>query len=143
MSHDAKPFHTRSPHDPAGTVPMETLLGWWADARQRSLLAEYGTNVPPVDPADLFTELALGTRIAAEAVAGRWVAVARLLQLGAAQNWEEIGAALGVTGDEAIAGFTSWLTSQVELYRRTGIGLTEDEALALVRHADAVSGGAR
>jgi hypothetical protein len=119
---------------------VETLLGWWADARQRAFLGEYGPASVALDPADYLTEIALGTRIAAEVTSGRWVAVARLLQLGAVSHWDEIGTALGVTGEEAVAGFTSWITSQAALYRRTGIGLTDADAHAHVRLADAVPG---
>ncbi|MEV6908180.1 hypothetical protein [Amycolatopsis sp. NPDC051071] len=36
-----------------------------------------------VDVEDYWTELAVGTRLAAEVTAGRWVVVARLLRAGA------------------------------------------------------------
>lgn len=143
MSADATPFRTRSPHSPTGRVSVSTLMEQWVNARQRTFLAEHGASNTPPDVEDYWTELALGTRLAHEVTAGRWVTVAQLLRTGGVSHWDELGAALDVTGAEALAGFTSWLTNQVALYRSTGIGLTEAEAFALVRLADAVPGGAR
>ncbi|WNV83692.1 hypothetical protein [Umezawaea sp. Da 62-37] len=140
MSEDITPFHTRSPHDPAERVPVDALVQQWSAAGTRAFVAEHTAR--PMDLEDHWTHLALGTRIAADVTAGRWVTVACLLRSGAVAHWDQVGAALDVTGDEAAAGFTSWLTRQATLYRQAGIGLTTAEATELVRLADAC-GGAR
>ncbi|WNV89033.1 hypothetical protein [Umezawaea sp. Da 62-37] len=133
------PFRTRTPHDPPGSVAIETLLDWWLAARRRTFLAEHASGHPEtLDAADYLTELALGSRIAAEATNGRWAVVARLLTTGTVEDWHLVGEAIGVTGEEAAAGFTSWLTSQAALYRSTGLGLTAAEVSKLVRLADSL-----
>lgn len=132
----SEPFHSRSPHDPAERVPLDTLVQWWTAATMRAFVARH--TAAPVDDEDHWTDLALGTRIAADVTAGRWVTVANLLRSGAVVHWDQVGAALGVTGDEAEAGFTAWLAQQAALYRRLGIGLTDAEAAELARLADLV-----
>ncbi len=129
-------FHTRSPHDPAERVPVDTLVSWWSAAGMRAFVAEHTGQ--PVDVEDHWTHLALGTRIAADVTASRWVTVAQLLRTGAVEHWDQVGAALDVTAEEAIAGFTAWLSQQTALYRRMGVGLTAAEAAELVRLADEV-----
>lgn len=129
-------FHTRSLHDPAERVPVETLVGWWVAAGYRAFVAEHTGQ--PVDVEDHWTHLALGARIAADVTASRWFTVAQLLRAGAIGHWDRVGAALDVTGDEAIAGFTAWLSQQTALYQRMGVGLTAAEATELVRLADEV-----
>lgn len=142
---DARPhtgrdvIHTRSPHDPAGHVPADTLLAWWTGALLRAVRATAAGL--PVDVEDYWTELAVGTRLARDVTAGRWVVVARLLRAGAIGDWCEVGTALDMTGPDAATGFATWLAGQVVLYRQTGIGVTPAEAEDLARLADAVSGG--
>jgi hypothetical protein len=144
---DARPhtglgvIHTRSPHDPARHVPVDTLLAWWTDTLRRTVQATAAGH--PVDVEDYWTELAVGTRLAQEVTAGRWVVVARLLRAGAISDWHEVGTALNMTGLDAAAGFTVWLAGQVDLYRRMGIGLTAAEAEDLAHLAAAVGGEQR
>jgi hypothetical protein len=132
-------IRTRSTHDPAGYVPVDTLVVWWSGALRRTTDATYARQ--PADVEDYWTELAVGTRLAREVTAGRWVVVARLLRAGAVSDWSEVGTALNISGPDAAAGFATWLAGQVVLYRRTGIGVTPAEAEDLARLADAVSGG--
>lgn len=134
-------IRTRSTHDPAGYVPVDTLVVWWSGALRRTTDATYARQ--PADVEDYWTELAVGTRLAREVTAGRWVVVARLLRAGAISDWWEVGTALNMSGPEAAAGFAAWLAGQVHLYRQTGVGLTSAEAEDLARLADAVGGGAR
>lgn len=136
VGHDV--IHTRSPHDPAGYVSVTTLVAWWNGALRRADDANYAGQ--PVDVEDYWTELAIGTRLASEVTAGRWVVVARLLRTGAISDWHEVGVALNMTGSEAAAWFATWLAGQVHLYQETGIGLTAAEAEDLTRLAGAVSG---
>ncbi|MGW4529151.1 hypothetical protein [Amycolatopsis sp. NPDC004378] len=138
---DHGPVRTRSPHDPARHVPAGELLGWWEAALHRTADAAFTGRA--VDVEDYWTELAVGTRLAAEVTAGRWVVVARLLRAGAVGDWWELGAALDMRGPDAAAGFARWLAGQVRLHQDTGIGLSATDAEDLARLADAVRGGAR
>lgn len=149
MSHiieDARPhtghavIHTRSPHDPAAHVPVDTLLAWWSGALRRTVDAKHAGQ--PVDVEDYWTELAVATRLAQEVTAGRWVVVARLLRAGAICDWYEVGAALNMSSPDAAAGFAAWLAGQVHLYQQIRIGVTAAEAEELTGLADAI-GGAR
>jgi len=133
-------IHTRSPHDPAGHVPVDTLLAWWSGALRRTADAKHAGQ--PVDVEDYWTELAVGTRLAREVTAGRWVVVARLLRAGAIRDWWQVGTALNMTGPDTVAGFAVWLAGQVHLYQQIGIGVTAAEAEELTGLADAI-GGAR
>jgi hypothetical protein len=143
---DARPhaghsvIHTRSPHDPSRHVPVDTLLEWWTAALRRTVEATYAGR--PVDVEDYWTELAVGTRLAQEVIAGRWVVVTRLLRVGAISDWWQVGTALNMTGSDAAAGFAAWLTGQVHLHEQTGIGVTTAEAEDLTRLAEEI-GGAR
>jgi hypothetical protein len=134
-------IRTRSPHAPAGHVPVARLLTWWESALLRTVDATYAGHA--VDVEDYWTELAVGTRLAQEVTAGRWVVVARLLRADAIGDWWEVGTALDMSGPEAAAGFAAWLAGQVRLYREVGIGVTAAEAEDLARLANAVGGGAR
>lgn len=146
-SDDARPqnvhevIRTRSPHDPARHVPAGELLAW----REAALLRTANASVTgqAIDVEDYWTELAVGPRLAAEVTAGRWVVVARLLRAGAVGDWWEVGAALGMGGPDAAAGFAEWLAGQVRLHQDTGIGLSAAEAGDLVRLADVVNNGDR
>ncbi|WP_410570688.1 hypothetical protein [Amycolatopsis sp. cmx-4-61] len=146
-SDDARPhtertvIRTRSPHDPARHVSAGELLAWWEAAQRRTVDAACTGRA--VDVEDYWTELAVGTRLAAEVTAGRWVVVARLLRAGAVGDWSEIGAALDMSDHEAIAGFLGWVAGQGRLYQDTGIGLTRADADDLERLAVTVDGGGR
>ena len=132
-------FRTRSPHDPPGYMSVDTLTGWWHAARHRTLLARYGSPVTPADVEDYWTEIAVGTRIAREVMAGRWCVVAELLRAGAVESWAQVGTALDISETEARDGFHGWIAGQVALYRRTGsIGITESAAEQLYRLSEAV-----
>lgn len=130
-------FRTRSPHDPAGLVSLEDLLTRWQAAGVRALMA--GHIGQPLDPEDLFTRLALGTRIAQDITAGRWVTVANLLRAGAVECWADIGNALNTTETEARDGFFGWITQQTALFERTGLGLTAAEAAHLTSLAEEIT----
>jgi hypothetical protein len=129
---------TCSPHD----IPVQsvsTLVEQWAAARCRTLLAKHSAEAD-VDRDDLFAELAYGARIAREATAGRWCAVADLLRAGAVTSWAQAGTAMEMTETEARDGFHTWIAGQVNLRRRTGtIGLAEAEANELRTLAKAVA----
>jgi hypothetical protein len=131
-----EPFRTRSPHDPAGYVPPAQLLSWWESANERAFRAKHTGHA--VDPADLITALAVGTRLAQAISAPRWVLTAELLRLGAVECWAQIGDALGTTEVDARDGFAAWITQQTALFLRTGCGLTEAEAAHLTELAEGV-----
>ncbi|MGY6657643.1 hypothetical protein ACXIZN_36330 [Amycolatopsis sp. TRM77291] len=144
---DARPHsgrdavRTRSTHSPARHVPAGELLVWWETALQRTAEATFAGRA--VDVEDYWTELAVGTRLARQVTAGRWVVVTRLLLAGAVGDWSEVGSALDMSGPDAATEFASWLAEQVRLYRDIGIGVTIAEAEDLARLADALGGGAR
>ncbi|MFC6088219.1 hypothetical protein [Saccharothrix lopnurensis] len=119
--------------------PLCDLVERWSSARLRAVLATHAEgNTPTTD--DLFAELAYGTRIAQEAVSGRWCAVADLLRTRNAPPWPEIGAAMAMTCLEAKIGFHEWVDRQMRLRTTTGtLGLTEAEATALHLLAEKVS----
>ena len=75
-------FHVRSPHAVPVRMSVAELLQHWSDARARVFTAHRAAD-RVVDPADLFTELALSARIAVEVQSGRWCAVAELLRANA------------------------------------------------------------
>lgn len=84
-------------------------------------------------------KLAYGARIAQEALAGRWCAVAELLRAGAVESWVQVGTAMGMTETEARDGFHAWVAGQVDLRRHTGtIGLTDAQGSELSTMAEAV-----
>lgn len=130
-------FRTRSPHDPAGLVSLDTLLARWHAASLRALMAEHAGQA--IDPEDLFTRLALGTRIAQDITAGRWVTVAKLLRAGAIESWADVGNALGTTETAARDEFARWIAQQSALFERTGLGLTAAEAAHLTTLAEEIS----
>ncbi|WP_410580157.1 hypothetical protein [Amycolatopsis sp. lyj-108] len=142
-SHNGAVVRVLSPHDPTGHVPVETLVDWWAQARARVFTASFSTADIMSVVEDRWSELALGTRIAQEITAGRWVVVAQLLRAGAVSDWHDVGIVLGLTGPDAAAGFAAWLTAQVDLHRQIGIGLTPADADDLSLLADGVQGGTR
>jgi len=129
-------FHTDTPHAPLGFTPLSTLAEWRTAARVRTLEAAQAGD--PVDPRDHWTALALGTRIAQEARTGQWCEVAALLCLGEVPSWHKAGVALDMSAERAHVEFVKHLERQVELYRRTGLGITPAKAADLCRLADAV-----
>ena len=117
----------RSPHQ-IPHQPVNVLVKHWSDARTRTVLAKY-TERQNLDPEDLFTELAYGTRIAREVTVGQWCAVADLLRADAVKSWAEVGTAVELTETEARDRFHDWISGQVRLRRTTGtLGITEAEA---------------
>ncbi|WP_091449741.1 hypothetical protein [Actinokineospora iranica] len=113
---------------------MTELVGQWLAVRLRTFTSERP------DPTDLLTELAFGSRIAREAMSGRWCVIAELLCTGAATSWTQLAAAMGVTPAAARDGFHQWLTNQRDLRRDTGtIGLSDEAATELDRLAGAVA----
>jgi hypothetical protein len=120
----------RSPHD----IPhqsMAALVQQWSEARSRSVLAKH-SHVSDLVAEDLFAELAYGARIAQEATAGQWCAVAELLRAGAVESWAQVGTAMDMTETEAREGFHDWIARQVYLRQTSGaIGITEAEAKEL------------
>ena len=82
---DMAVFHSRNPHDPALDAPVGTLVAWWSEALHRTVYAT--CTGQPVDVEDCWTELAVGTRLAREVTASRWVTVAQLLRANAISNW--------------------------------------------------------
>nr|WP_042178914.1 hypothetical protein [Kibdelosporangium sp. MJ126-NF4]CEL13512.1 hypothetical protein [Kibdelosporangium sp. MJ126-NF4]CTQ99197.1 hypothetical protein [Kibdelosporangium sp. MJ126-NF4] len=127
----------RSPH----AIPFQavsSLVRQWSDARARVFDAQHSATTD-LDCDDLFAELAYGARIARDATAGRWCAVADLLRAGAVQSWTQIGIAIDMTDAQAREGFHAWITGQVNLQRRTStIGLTDTQATELTTLAQAV-----
>ncbi|TCO59245.1 hypothetical protein [Actinocrispum wychmicini] len=128
----------RSPHDiPRQSV--DSMVEQWSGARIRALLAKHSGTVE-LDSEDLFVELAYGARIAQEALAGRWCAVADLLRVGAVESWMQVGFAMSLAETEARDGFHVWIAGQVDLRRHTGsIGFTDTEASQLSALAEAVA----
>lgn len=120
----------RGPHD----IPHQSvsaLVEQWSAARGRTVLAKHA-HLGELLAEDLFAELAYGARIAQEATAGRWCAVADLLRVGAVESWVQVGTAIDMTGTEAREGFHDWIARQVYLRQTSGaIGITEAEAKEL------------
>lgn len=129
----------RTPDDPALTrATARQLFAEWDAAGMRSFVGQYlpgGT----VDPADLWAELAIGTRLARVVTCGRWCVVASLLRGGEITSWSDVGDALGMTEIEARDGFHGWIDGQAALRRTSLIGLTEDQAEELYRLSEAVA----
>lgn len=125
-----------SPHS-IPRQPVRDLVEIWDTARMASFDARHGDG--DLNPEVLYIQLAYGTRIAEEVTSGRWCVVADLIRAGAAGSWERLGTAMGMTATEAWDGFHGWITGQVNLYRRTGIGLTDAEANDLHALAAAVT----
>ncbi|GAB2999483.1 hypothetical protein [Saccharothrix stipae] len=122
------------PHQPLGE-----LVEHWSSARLRTALATHVEGSTPTAD-DLFAELAYSTRIAQEAISGRWCAVADLLRTRNATSWPEMGAAMAMTGLEAKTGFHEWIVRQTHLRITTGtLGLTDAEATTLHLLAGEVS----
>jgi hypothetical protein len=133
----ANPTMIRSPHD-IPTQPVNSLVERWSEARLRTLVAKHSSAVE-LDCEDLFAELAYGARIAQEAAAGRWCAVADLLRAGAVTSWAQVATAMDMTETEARDGFHAWIARQADLRRRTGtIGITDTEASDLYALTEAV-----
>jgi hypothetical protein len=83
---------------------------------------------------DLFAELAYGARIAQEATAGRWCAVADLLRAGAVESWTQLATAMDLTETEARAGYHDWIAGQVYLRKTSSaLGITEADAEELYK----------
>lgn len=134
----------RTPHDHSlVNRPVDELLEQWSWTRSQIVLCELLGDAG--DPADYFTELALGTRIAAQIASGRWCIVARLLQQGTAESWRSLASALNLDPAAAREGFRVWVSEQVELYRRDGgaFGMDHQEAAELIALADALGIDAR
>lgn len=135
-----EPIRTRYPEELSYRMSVSTLLAAWLDAGRRIADAEHGLTHQPVNVEDLFTELAIGSRIAEEVTMGRWVVVAKLLRLGAVDSWATVGRALGMTETDAHDGFAVWIRRQIELYRRYDrFGISDAEADELHRLAEAVT----
>lgn len=118
--------------------PLSELVREVADAHVRITLAKYA-GIGPVDPADCWIEVVYGNRIACEATAARWGAVADLLGAHAIESWAQVGNVLGLTEIEARDGFHDWIGRQVALHRRTDReGLTNAQAAELYRLSEAV-----
>lgn len=118
---------------------LRDLTSQFLDTRMRTVLARHGVEGTE-QPADYWRELQLGTKIAQEVQAGRWVVIASLLRLGAVESWGQVGEALGVSATAARDGFSGWIYGQWSLYRRTGSGgLTAAEAEELHQLAEAVT----
>jgi hypothetical protein len=114
------------------------LVELWQSTRLRTLVAEYRRGGEP-DPADWWTELSTGARLAREVTVGRWCVVARLLRRGVVEDWRQIGNAMDMTETEARDGFVGWIAGQVMVRRHGGtIGLTDSEADELYRLAESV-----
>lgn len=127
----------RSPHD----IPYQSvgaLVQHWSEALGRTVLAKY-TDAGELCVEDFFAELAYGARIAQEATAGRWCAVADLLRLGGVESWAQVGTAMDLTETEARDGFHGWIAGQVHLRKTSGtVGITEAEAEKLYALSEAV-----
>lgn len=113
-----------SPHDPElHGLTVAEMVELWQSARSRTYMAS-----PPCTD-DYWTDLAVAARLADEITAGRWQVVRRLLCCGAVTSWAQVGQAIGMTGAQARAGFTDWITGQLSLCRWIGtIGITDAEA---------------
>jgi hypothetical protein len=120
----------RNPHD----IPhqsLSALVEQWSAARGRTVLAKHA-HLGELLAEDLFAELAYGARIAQEATAGRWCAVADLLRAGAVESWAQVGTAMGVPETETHDGFHDWIAGQVYLHKTSAmLGITEAEAKEL------------
>jgi hypothetical protein len=120
----------RCPHD----IPHQSvgaLVEQWSEARGRTVLAKHA-HLGELLAEDLFAELAYGARIAQEATAGRWCAVADLLRAGAVESWAQVGTAMGLPETEAHDGFHDWIAGQVYLHRTSAmLGITDAEATEL------------
>jgi hypothetical protein len=120
----------RNPHD----IPhqsLSALVEQWSEARGRTVLAKHA-HVGELLAEDLFAELAYGARIAQEATAGQWCAVADLLRAGAVESWAQVGTAMGLPETEAHDGFHDWIAGQVHLHKTSAtLGITNAEAKKL------------
>jgi hypothetical protein len=132
-------IRTSTPHEPTGFVLLSELVKAWEDARSRVFYADHGVPGEHFHPTDLWSEVALGTRIAQEATAGRWVGVARLLRAGEVTDWGQVAEALGMTGPDARDGFHAWIAGQRRLFAETGLGLSPAEAADLNALSEAVT----
>jgi hypothetical protein len=132
---------TRPPYDRRvlDNLPLTDLAQRWRDAQHRIWLAEDKVGLP--DPADYWTALAAGTRIARRTTAFQWEKVAELLRAGAVESWTQVGQALDMTETDARDEFRGWVNWQITLRRRSELlGLSETEATELHTLAEAVAG---
>jgi len=130
----------RSPYDRAlSGLSTARLHELWSELALRPVLARH-VHHTGTDAADLFAELAVGTRLASEITAGRWCVVAELLQAGTVESWAQIGTALDVSETEARDGFHNWISGQLGLRGRTGtLGLTTEDADELYQLSEGVA----
>lgn len=107
------------------------LFAWFEELESREVEA-LRADQPPAE-ADLWTQLAVQSRLEAEITATRWLLVAHLLRGGVGESWWTIAEALGMTNAEAARSeFLKWVTSQIDLYQQTNSrGLTDDTAFEL------------
>lgn len=136
-----------------GTSPIEVaardLMEHYDAECRRSTWPSTSNDCDPSIPAKVkpqttkvWAEIERGERSIRYLVNGRWRAVGALLQSGTARSWDEIGAALGVTGGEARRDFCAWVAEQHITHRRDwwarrdeSTGLIEWEAMDLLGYA--------
>jgi hypothetical protein len=112
-------------------MPPAALFTWFEELADREVQALQADQAPPAD--ELWTQLAVQTRLEAEVTATRWLLVAHLLRGGTAESWWTVAQAIGMTNAEAARSeFVKWVTTQVDLYQQTASrGLTDDTAYEL------------
>jgi hypothetical protein len=109
-------------------MPRAELFAWFEELADREVAALQTDQAPPTD--DLWTQLAVQSRLETEITATRWLLVAHLLRGGVAESWWVVAEAMGMTNAEAARSeFVKWVTGQVDLYQQTtSRGLTDDTA---------------
>jgi hypothetical protein len=121
-----------------GSLSRGQLFAWYEQLADREIEALRAGGAPTVD--ELWTTLAVQTRLMDEIVATRWLAVAQLLRGNAAESWSAVAQALGMTNAEAArAEFVKWITRQIDLHQQAPEqGLTDETALELREMAHAL-----
>jgi hypothetical protein len=118
-------------------MPRAELFAWFEELADREVQALQADQAPSAG--ELWTALAVQTRLEIEITATRWLLVAHLLRAGTGESWWTIAEAVGMTNAEAARSeFVKWVTTQVDLYQQTASrGLTDDTAheLRTLAHA--------
>jgi hypothetical protein len=127
----------RSP-DQIGPMPRGELFAWFDRLAESEAEALRAGEAPPAE--ELWTQLAVQTRLETEVVATRWLLVAHLLRARAADTWWAVAEALSMFNAEAArAEFLKWVTSQVDLHVQSPeYGLTDETAYELREMAHAL-----
>lgn len=113
------------------------LFAWYESLADREARAMQTGEAAPVD--ELWTQLAVQTRLEIEITATRWLLVAHLLRAKVAESWSAVAEALDMSNAEAaMSEFLKWVTVQIDLFQQTDSrGLADDtaEELRTMAHA--------